>query len=84
MDGPDGRRHVVDMVNIDELLRPVDGIKNPPVAHGVFMDTGQIGSNRFMPQIFHVGSQPFRLVEQSLRHGGIGSTQIDNDIRPEG
>ena len=74
----------LDMVNVHELFRPVDRIKNPPVAHGIFVDARQIGSDRFMPQILHIGGQPFGLVEQPLRHGGIGSTQVGNDIRPEG
>ena len=65
------RRCVVDVVNVHELFGPVDRIKNPPVADGILMDPGQVGSDRFMTQIVHVGGQPFRLVEQPLSHGGI-------------
>lgn len=74
----------MNVVNVNELFRPVDRIENPPVAHGVLVDTWQIGGDWFMPEILHVGRQPFRLVEQPLRHGGIYSPQISHDIRPEG
>jgi len=75
---------MMDVVNVHELFDPVDRIKNAPIADGVFMDPGQVGSDRLMAQVIDVGGQPLRLVEQALGHGRIRHAQVGNHIGPEG
>ena len=58
-------------VDVDELFRAVDRIKNPPVPHGILAESRKVVRDGFMAQVVDIGGQPLALVEEPLSHGPV-------------
>src|SRR5213596_1875121 len=66
------------------MLVLIDRVEDPPFAHGVFGQTGQVLRNRLVAKILHVRGQPFSLIEQTLGHSFLDLGKIVQHDRPIG
>lgn len=70
---------VYDGMNVDELFGPIDNIEYAPIAHGVFVQSRQVGRKAFVAEIIDVGGDPLGFFEQTLRHGSANAGQVSSN-----
>lgn len=70
---------VYDGMNVDELFGPIDKIEYAPIAHGVFVQSRQVGRKAFVAEIIDVGGDPLGFFEQTLRHWSANAGQISSN-----
>ena len=63
-------------MNRHDMVFSINRIENAPVTNCVLDYTGQVGVQRIMPKVCHIGSQPFGFIQQSLGHGLSSSTEV--------
>lgn len=66
-------------VHVENLLRAINRVEDPPVADRILGQTGQILGNRLVAEISDVGRQPFRLIEHPLRQFLVQRGKIGDD-----
>lgn len=67
------------VVDVDDLIGPIDGIEDAPVSYGIFAQLGKVRGSRLVAEIVDVRGDPFRLVEQPLGHRLTGLSKILHD-----
>lgn len=72
------------MVNVDQVILAIDGIKNPPIFDGIFEEACQVRRDGFVAQVLDVRGEPFGLIEQPLGQDGIQACKVPEKGRAIG
>jgi len=70
-----------DAVDVEDVVRAVHRVEDAPLTHRVLGEAGQVGPNRLVPEIAHVGGEPLGLVEEALGQLLVERSQIGEDFR---
>jgi hypothetical protein len=72
-----------DVVDVDDVIRSINGIEKPPFPHGVFAQDREVGADGLMTQVVRVGGYPFGLVKYPLSHRLVNARQVLYHRRPK-